>query len=191
MFEGWRGRVVAPIMARQNRAAEAEAIDVLAPAAGAAVLAIGTGPGVGLALLTERAPDLRLAGVDPSAVMVAAARRRLRRSPSGAAADVVQARADALPWPSGTFDGVLSVNTVQLWSPLDVSLMEVARVMKPNAQLVCVTHDWAIERGSGCDLTTWLAAFQDTASARGFSQWRCWRARADGGRAVAFALRRT
>src|SRR5438477_6153936 len=42
---------------------------------GAALLDVGTGPGVLLAEIAHRRPDLRLAGVDLSADMVTAARR--------------------------------------------------------------------------------------------------------------------
>lgn len=79
MFEGPAGRVTAMVMARRNRAAEREAVDVLDPSPGASVLAIGIGPGLGVELLAERLGRGNIAGIDPSEVMVREARRRCRR----------------------------------------------------------------------------------------------------------------
>lgn len=42
---------------------------------------------------------------------------------------LTQARAQGLPWPHGTFAGVVAVNSVQLWEPLGRSVGEVARVL--------------------------------------------------------------
>ena len=52
---------------------------------GAAVLDVGTGPGVLLVELTARRPDLRLTGVDLSPDMIAAATRNLNPSASAPA----------------------------------------------------------------------------------------------------------
>ena len=77
-FEGVPGRLAGAVMARLNRDMEVAAVDELAPAPGASVLAVGFGPGVGIAELVARLPHGQIAGVDPSATMVAAARQRNR-----------------------------------------------------------------------------------------------------------------
>src|ERR1700739_3817714 len=75
-FEGTAGRLAGPVMARMNRDMERAAIDELAPAPHESVLALGFGPGVGIAELLRRLPRGVIGGVDPSAAMVQQARRR-------------------------------------------------------------------------------------------------------------------
>jgi protein-L-isoaspartate O-methyltransferase len=75
-FDGAAARLVGPVMARMNRDMERAAIEELAPAPDDSVLAIGIGPGVGIAALVPHLPDGVIGGVDPSGAMVAQARRR-------------------------------------------------------------------------------------------------------------------
>lgn len=77
-------------MARLNADMERAALDTLDPQPRDRVLVVGFGPGVGLAELLRRVPDATVLGIDPSAVMVRAATRRL---PTGA---VVEMRATPL-----------------------------------------------------------------------------------------------
>jgi SAM-dependent methyltransferase len=87
---------------------------------------------------------------------------------------------------AGSFDAVLTVNTIQLWRPFAASVREVARVLRPGGRLISYTHDWAIRRSSGLDVDDWAA--QTAASCRqcGLAEPRWWRARADRGSSIAF-----
>jgi ubiquinone/menaquinone biosynthesis C-methylase UbiE len=143
-------------MARVNRDMEHTAIDVLGPADSDRVLSIGFGPGVGLTELLTRIPDGRAAGIDPSPAMVAQARRRNRGAVEAGRLVIAEAAAEGIPWPDGSFDGVLAVNSIQLWAPLPDGLGEVARVLRPGGAFVALTHVWAIERTR--PLTEWLEA---------------------------------
>ncbi len=78
-FDGVTGRVAAAVMARRNRDMEEAALQLLAPRRGERILVIGFGPGVGIEMLVARCEPASVIGVDPSPVMVAAARRRLTR----------------------------------------------------------------------------------------------------------------
>ena len=155
-FEGAAGRAAGAVMARLNRDMERAAIDVLGPDAAHTVLSIGFGPGVGLADLLDRLPDGRAAGIDPSPTMVAQARRRNRRHVESGHLVVAQAAAESIPWPDRSFDGVLAVNSMQLWAPLPEGLREVARVLRPGGALVALTHVWAIEKTR--PLAEWIEA---------------------------------
>src|SRR5580700_9602334 len=75
-FDGTAGRLSGPLMARMNRDMELAAIDELDPGPDASVLALGFGPGVGVAALAKRLPCGVVGGVDPSAAMFQQARRR-------------------------------------------------------------------------------------------------------------------
>jgi ubiquinone/menaquinone biosynthesis C-methylase UbiE len=145
-FEGTTGRLAGAIMARLNRDMEQAAVDELAPGPDDAVLAVGFGPGVGITALVARLPEGMVAGIDPSATMVARAQRHNRAAVDEGRVVLARAGAEAIPWPDGTFTGVVAVNSMQLWEPLAHSLREVSRVLAPGGTLVTVTHTWAMEK---------------------------------------------
>ena len=163
-FEGAAGKVAASVMARLNRDMERAAVSELDPKPGDDVLAVGFGPGVGIQELVPRLERGCIAGIDPSATMVEHASRRNRGAVESGQLVLVEAAADAIPFPDGAFRGVVAVNSMQLWRPLEGSLLEVARVLAPGAALVTVTHVWAIEKQAPLD--EWLAR---TTSLLGFA----------------------
>jgi ubiquinone/menaquinone biosynthesis C-methylase UbiE len=157
-------------MARLNRDMERAAITELDPAPGDDLLCVGFGPGVGVRELAARLPDGRIAGIDPSPTMLELAHRRNRDAVNAGRVTLVEAAADAIPFPDGAFRGVLAVNSMQLWRPLDVSLREVARVLAPGGALVAVTHVWAIEKQS--PLSEWRAQVMPLLAAAGLDDVR-------------------
>ena len=154
-FEGAAGKVAASLMARLNRDMERAAVGELDPEPDDDVLAVGFGPGVGIQELVPRLERGCIAGIDPSATMVEHASRRNRGAVESGQLVLVEAAADAIPFPDGAFRGVVAVNSMQLWRPLEGSLLEVARVLAPGGALVTVTHVWAIEKQAPLD--EWLA----------------------------------
>jgi ubiquinone/menaquinone biosynthesis C-methylase UbiE len=166
-FEGTTGRVAGAVMARMNRDMEHAAIDELDPAPSASVLSIGFGPGVGIAALVRRLPHGRVAGIDPSSTMVDQARRRNRRAVDTGRVSLARAAAESILWPDGVFSGVLAVNSIQLWDPLEAGVREVARVLAPGGALVTVTHVWAIEKRAPLD--EWIGSATDLLGACGFA----------------------
>jgi ubiquinone/menaquinone biosynthesis C-methylase UbiE len=155
-FEGAAGRVAGAAMARLNRDMEHAAIGVLSPDHADSVLSIGFGPGVGLTELLARLPHGWAAGIDPSPAMVAQARRRNRGEVEAGRLAIAEAAAERIPWPDDSFDGVLAVNSIQLWAPLPEGLREVARVLRPGGAFVTLTHVWAIEKIR--PVTDWVEA---------------------------------
>ena len=145
-FEGTVGRLTGTVMARMNRDMELAAVDELALGSGAEVLAVGFGPGVGIAALLERASRVRVRGVDPSASMVEQAGERNRVAVREGRVELAQARAEMVPWPDAAFDAAVAVNSMQLWDPLPAAVRELARVLRPGGVLVAVTHTWAVEK---------------------------------------------
>jgi SAM-dependent methyltransferase len=71
-------------------------VGLVAPEASEALLEIGCGPGLALALCANRADGLRLVGLDHSPVMIAQARTRLQREAPEAAWRLEEGREDAL-----------------------------------------------------------------------------------------------
>jgi ubiquinone/menaquinone biosynthesis C-methylase UbiE len=167
-FDGTAGRLAGPLMARMNRDMELAAIDELAPASHDSVLAVGFGPGVGVAELAKRLPSGVVGGVDPSAAMVHQARRRNQSGVESGRVTLGRSTADSIPWPDGTFAGALAVNCIQLWDPLDASVREVARVLSLGGRFVSTTHVWAIEKQS--PLEQWVTAISELLNGAGFAQ---------------------
>lgn len=189
VFEGLSGALAASVMARANRAAEAEAIALLDPAPTDQVLAIGFGPGVGVALLAKRLDRGKVVGVDPSAAMLKAASRANRAAIAAGRVVLRAARADATGAADATFDGVIAVNTLQLCEPFAATARELARVMKPGARFVSLTHDWAVTRHGG-SVETWIGARRAALEAADFVDMRAFRGSAEKGRIVGLAARR-
>jgi ubiquinone/menaquinone biosynthesis C-methylase UbiE len=166
-FEGPAGRIAGAVMARVNRDMERAAVDELMLDAGAEVLVVGFGPGVGIASLLECVPRVRVCGVDPSATMVEQAGRRNRAAVSEGRVELVQAGAEDLPWADDAFDAAVAVNSMQLCDPLDRALREVSRVLRPGGVLVALTHIWAVEKAMRVD--EWTAATGDLLQRSGFT----------------------
>lgn len=140
---GGAGRVVGWLLARFNARLNREAVCRLAPKPTDRVLEIGFGPGVALRLLSERVTSGVVEGIDPSEVMLNAAIARNRRAVDAGTMSLRIGTASRLPWDDGTFHEVLSLNNVFLWRPLDASLDEVRRVLRPQGRLLVGIHDWA------------------------------------------------
>ncbi len=157
-------------MARINRDMELAAIGELNPSPHHQVLAIGFGPGVGIRELDALLPVGNVAGIDPSATMVQLARRRNRLAVEAGRVVLRQAGAEAIPWPDGAFDGVIAVNSIQFWQPLEVAIGEVARILRPSGALVAVTHNWAIEKTA--PLPQWVERLTELLTPCGFSSIR-------------------
>jgi ubiquinone/menaquinone biosynthesis C-methylase UbiE len=97
------------------------------------ILELGHGPGH---ILVAADHSGRIAyGIDPSAQMSRLARRRLARK--GLDIRLARARAQALPFASGVFDGLISTFPTEFIMEPE-SLTEAGRVMKPGGKLVLV-----------------------------------------------------
>jgi ubiquinone/menaquinone biosynthesis C-methylase UbiE len=189
-FQGPLGSLHAREMARGNREAEEEAVADLAPADSDRVLVIGFGPGVGIRILSKRVTSGHIVGVDPSGTMVKHATRRNRAAIADGRVELIRAAADDLPLDDASVDGVICVNTIQLWDPFEKTVAEVARVLRPQKRFVSFTHDWAIERFSGTDIDEWARRTTAEFEKNGLTDPRMWPGRAEDGKIVAFAARR-
>ncbi|HEU4424954.1 MAG TPA: class I SAM-dependent methyltransferase [Pilimelia sp.] len=110
------------------------AADVAAVAPdGAAVLDVGTGPGVLLVDLATRRPDLRVTGVDLSADMITAATRNLERF--GERAHALVGDVTSLPFPDRSFDLIVSSLSLHHWDHPEAAVPELARVLRPGGQV--------------------------------------------------------
>jgi len=138
------GRLVAILMERGNAAMNDLALEALDAQQGDAVLEIGFGPGSTLERIAEQVGERgSVAGIDPSALMVRQAGRRLRRRVDAGRAELLQGYSSSMVYADATFDRVLSVNTIYFWQDPQADIREVRRVVKPSGRFVLVF------RGSG------------------------------------------
>ena len=190
MFDGAAGALVGRLMARMNAPAEAEAVERLDPAPDARVLAIGFGPGVGIACLVERMPAGFVLGIDPSAAMVAQASRRNRAALAAGRVVLQQATlALAQPEPAG-FDGAVAVNTWQLCEPFDHHVAILRAALKPGGRFVALTHDWAAATHAP-SAEIWLGAVRVAFEAGGFANIHGGRGRSEKGRSLVLSAERS
>ncbi len=104
------------------------------------ILELGAGTGLNL-------PHYRrasgIAAVEPSESMASRLRERAATAP--APVEVVEARAEALPFPNSSFDHVVCVLVLCSVTDLDAALAEARRVLRPHGTLVLLEH----VRGTG------------------------------------------
>src|SRR5690349_9305590 len=154
---GLLGRLVGRSMARHNAHLTRRVVAALDLRGDETVVEFGPGPGVGLRLLAEAAPDGRVIGVEPSPVMRAQAAARTRRY--AGRIELIDATADTVTLPAGSVDGVCAVNNVQLWQPLAASLAHVFALLRPGGAIVLgITENAVLADGgsAGREVHTWL-----------------------------------
>jgi SAM-dependent methyltransferase len=107
-------------------------LDRIGPARDLRILDVGCGDG---ALATRLAEGgARVTGLDASADMLAAARRRT--TAAGVEVDLVEGDAGELPFPAGQFDCVVSVATLCFVDDPRRAIREMVRVLKPGGRLI-------------------------------------------------------
>ena len=163
-WDGWRGRVMATVMAQGNADMESAAVELVDPKPDANIVMIGCGPGVGVVAGARRAPNGMVIGIDPSPVMVERTRTRCRRERVEQVTKVERAAAESLPVPDDSQDAVVSVNNIQLWNDRAVGLDECVRVLAPGGVVVVLLHTWAIPDAVPDD--EWVAQLCADLSAR-------------------------
>jgi ubiquinone/menaquinone biosynthesis C-methylase UbiE len=144
--------------------------------AGARVLELGVGTGLGLCALLERLPaDARVVAVDTSVAMLARAALRLRRRGLAGRVTLLRADARALPIAAGAFDVVYSSFLLDLLA-VDgrrLALAEAHRALTPGGAARFVVMDAEAPRAADRALSALYAA--------GYARWNpLWMALFDG-----------
>jgi ubiquinone/menaquinone biosynthesis C-methylase UbiE len=132
---GFLGRLVARVLNKRNHADNHATLDVLELTATSRVLDVGFGGGVSFPRLLRACSEGVVAGVDISPSMVARAKRKWARDVNSGRLDVRVASVEELPWPSGSFDRVLSANTIYFWPDVPAGLAELRRVLVDGGEL--------------------------------------------------------
>ena len=98
------------------------------------VLDVGCGPAVMASELLERADEFF--GIDISAQMIAKGRVRIARHPRGGHCRLAVGNGEALDFPDGYFDGVVSLGMLEYLVTYDRALAELLRVLRPGGVAV-------------------------------------------------------
>ena len=126
-------------MGRYSRRLAPLLADFAGVQAGQRALDVGCGPGALTAELVGRLGAHRVAAADPSDGFAAACAERLP------GVDVQAAPAERLPWPSGSFDAVLSQLVVSFLSDADAGVEEMRRVGRRGSVVAACSWDYREE----------------------------------------------
>jgi SAM-dependent methyltransferase len=119
-----------------------DVLRLLALAAGETVLDIGSGPGLLAADMAQAVgPTGRVCGIDVSDSMLTLARGRTL--PAGSApVEYRHGGVDAVPYPDGSFDVVVSTQVLEYIADIPAALAEASRVLRPGGRLLILDTDW-------------------------------------------------
>ncbi len=133
---GVLGRVVAFIMARETRADNDRAIDLLNVSISDHVLDMGTGHGAAIRRLIRLAREGHVTGIDNSEIMLSVARRANHQYILSGQVTITCSDSADMPFDNDTFDKILSVHTVYFWDSIAGQLEEIRRVLRANGRIV-------------------------------------------------------
>ena len=105
---------------------------------GQRILDIGCGTGVLIQRLLQVSPEIEVFGIDSCAKMLEIAKQKLPKS-----VDLKVGIADNLPFPSNSFDVVVSTSAFHYFRDPSQALQEAKRVLKRNGRLVIT--DWCYD----------------------------------------------
>lgn len=133
---GLLGQIVGRIMAHETEAANRIALQRLDLEPDDRLLEVGFGHGRTLAAAALQVTKGRLAGIDPSTVMLDIARRRNAKVLRTDRMTLILGASGRLPFGDGSFNKLLSVHTIYFWPSPERDLAEIHRVMETGGRLV-------------------------------------------------------
>jgi ubiquinone/menaquinone biosynthesis C-methylase UbiE len=137
---GFLGRLGGRLMTIEHAGIYRYVVDILEVDPGDRILEVGCGSGAATALVAARVTNGMAAATDPSHVMIAQARRRLRAEIAAGRAEAVQAPAEKLPFSEESFTGAFAIFTLHHWDVPEQGLREILRVLRPGGRLVIAEH---------------------------------------------------
>ena len=132
---GLFGRFIGNGMAKRNVYDAKWTVSLLGIQPASRVLEIGFGPGVSTQIASEKADKGLVAGIDHSATMVQAARKRNADAIKARRVELRPGDVSSLPYPDETFDIAFSLHSIYFWHDPVSCLQELRRVLKPGGLL--------------------------------------------------------
>lgn len=141
--------VLAPLWNSRNQALNDSALNLLTLEPDDNVLEIGFGGGYLLGKALARVTRGTVAGIDASAAMTDYCRGRYRRELLAGRLELQCAAVDAIPYATGRFDKVFSVNSLFYWPDAAQAIRECWRVTRDGGALALVfTSSWSLKTRS-------------------------------------------
>lgn len=134
--EGEFGKQLGVRMNDSNQYINRNTITTMDPAPGDNILEIGMGNGFFVNEILSADQSIRYTGCDFSEIMVEEASRLNEAFVKTGRAQFIHGEADNLPFISGTFNKVFTVNTLYFWENSSKIFAEIRRVLEPQGQLV-------------------------------------------------------
>jgi ubiquinone/menaquinone biosynthesis C-methylase UbiE len=104
--------------------------DILSYCSKGALLDVGTGPAYLLLKLHQKSPDMRLAGIDPSPVMLAKGKQNVSATGLDGAIELKDGGSTNVPFADESFDIVVSTASIHHWKEPTAGINEIYRVLK-------------------------------------------------------------
>jgi len=110
----------------------------LKPVKPKAYLEIGFGTGALAKRVAQKLKPGRIAGVDPSPLMLRTARKKLRRFERKMKVELCEGDDTALAAMSGPFDAIVATHSFQFWSDPTATLARIRALLSPGGRFVLV-----------------------------------------------------
>lgn len=131
---GTLGRVAGSVMKTANSGMNRFTLQLMDVQPDDRILEVGFGPGDLVRRLLDATDCRMVAGVDPSAVMLAEATKRNTAAIDDGRLQLQAGTISLLPYPDAAFTKVCSVNTIYFWPDPVSDLREVHRVLEPGGR---------------------------------------------------------
>jgi ubiquinone/menaquinone biosynthesis C-methylase UbiE len=133
--KGVLGRLGGMIMARMNRDAAEQVIELLDVQSDDKILEVGFGAGVAIQLLLHRAPAASVSGVEKSQEVVHQAMARNAHALRSGQVDLRYGSVERLPFANETFAKAFAINSMQAWPDARGGLREIWRALKDGGNM--------------------------------------------------------
>jgi SAM-dependent methyltransferase len=130
------GVAVGDMLERTNLPVIDAAFDLLDLRANERILEIGLGNGGHIPSVLDQAAGLRFTGIDISSTMIAEGRRHNASFIRSGQVRLETADVMSMPFPPGSFDKAIAINTTYFWRDLIGGLKETHRVLRAGGRLV-------------------------------------------------------
>jgi len=131
------GRVFGWLMARLNKPAYHWTVEQLRSVKPKSYLEIGFGTGHLEKLVAKKLKPEKLAGVDPSPLMVETAQKKLRRFRKKMKVELLEGDDTRLP-KDGPYDAITALHSFQFWTHPGTTLAEIRSLLAPGGKFVMV-----------------------------------------------------
>lgn len=135
--EGRLGELAADLMEENGGPMAKRAVAQLNLKSDGSAIEIGFGPGLGLEALVRAVPLGRVTGVDPSLLMHRRAKARNAAAIREGRIVLLKGFVESLPVPTASCDGALAIDNLHFWPDRRAGLIELRRVLRPNAPFAC------------------------------------------------------